>query len=158
MLRIEFNINLNFILVLPELFKKTSSFDICAKHGSILSLAELIHALRDYYDKNGVVLELEDSILSGLKQLVGNLLKANEFRGFGGELMRKAVCKLIEKLSLSYIDVNDDDVLDDWLHVIEMTIPHTEPSVQVGSIRISKKSIWLSEKNIVLKLFSNIVI
>lgn len=102
---------------------------MCTKHGSILALAEVVHALRNQCCDG--TFELEDSILSGVKGLVRKLINANEFRGFGGELMRKAVCKLIEKFSLSQIDISDDGVLDDWLHVIEMTVPHTEPTVQV---------------------------
>jgi len=62
------------------------------------------------------------------------LLHSNELRGYGGELLRKATCKLIEKLALSRIEVTEESVLQGWLHLIETTISHADTLVQVSMV------------------------
>ena len=42
-----------FVSVLPVLIQHTSSFDICAKHGGMLALGEVIHALSLFCEENG---------------------------------------------------------------------------------------------------------
>lgn len=41
------------ISVLPVLLQHTSSFDICAKHGGMLALGEVIQALSLFSEENG---------------------------------------------------------------------------------------------------------
>ena len=121
--------------VLPYLLQQTSSIDICTKHGAILAVAEIIHALFTLsVSGKDDAFNLPVSIISGIKSLVAMLRAANKFKGYSGELMRVSVCKLIEKMSLSKIPIDDDNVLDDWLFVIEDTLPHTIETVQNSAI------------------------
>ncbi|KAF6097555.1 tubulin folding cofactor D [Phyllostomus discolor] len=46
------------------------------------------------------------------------------FRGLGGELMRQAVCVLIEKLSRSRMPFRGDAVIDGWQRLINDTLRH----------------------------------
>uniref|UniRef100_A0A7N6A4E8 Tubulin-specific chaperone D n=1 Tax=Anabas testudineus TaxID=64144 RepID=A0A7N6A4E8_ANATE len=71
--------------VLPQLLPVAVGMDLHGRHGAILACAEITHALY----KLGV--------------------QTN--RGFGGELMRPAVCGLIEKLSLSKMPFKNDSSL-----------------------------------------------
>ena len=60
------------------------------------------------------------------------LVSGNDLRGYGGELLRKGACKLIEKLALSSVLIKETEVLDAFWDIIFTTIPHTEPNVQVN--------------------------
>lgn len=59
------------------------------------------------------------------------LVSGNDLRGYGGELLRKGACKLIEKLALSSVLIKETEVLDAFWDIIFTTVPHTEPNVQV---------------------------
>uniref|UniRef100_A0A7N6ARU5 Tubulin-specific chaperone D n=1 Tax=Anabas testudineus TaxID=64144 RepID=A0A7N6ARU5_ANATE len=82
--------------VLPQLLPVAVGMDLHGRHGAILACAEITHALY----KLGV--------------------QTN--RGFGGELMRPAVCGLIEKLSLSKMPFKNDSVITGWQWLIDDTI------------------------------------
>ena len=57
-------------------------------------MSEIVLALRD---------ELPDEVVAELSELVAKLDKLRLYRGRGGEIMRAAVCRFIECLSLSQI-------------------------------------------------------
>eukprot|EP00064_Thunnus_orientalis_P012161 superscaffoldBa00001828_g12195 len=82
--------------VLPQLLPMAVGIDLHSRHGAILACAEITHALY----KLG--------------------LQTN--RGFGGELMRPAMCGLIERLSLSKMPFKDDPVITGWQWLIDDTI------------------------------------
>ncbi|XP_057310361.1 tubulin-specific chaperone D-like [Hydractinia symbiolongicarpus] len=120
---------------LPLLINQMQSIDICTKHGAILAVGEVVHALsEESRTKTNIPLVLNDSILNEVMGLVSKLKRTNQFRGYGGELMRKAVCRLIEKIASSDVKINDTSVLDDWLFVIVDTISHTAPTVRYTAI------------------------
>lgn len=66
------------------------------------------------------------------------LVTSNDLRGFGGELLRKAACKLIQKLALSCVVIKDLEALNACWDIIYTTIPHTEPSVQVVIVVLTR--------------------
>ena len=66
-----------------------------------------------------------------IQLIINSLIHSNELRGYGGELLRKATCKLIENLALSNTEVTEESILHGWLHVIETTISHADALVQV---------------------------
>uniref|UniRef100_A0A672ZT53 Tubulin-specific chaperone D n=1 Tax=Sphaeramia orbicularis TaxID=375764 RepID=A0A672ZT53_9TELE len=82
--------------LLPRLLPMAVGMDLLGRHGAILACAEITHALY----KLG--------------------LQTN--KGFGGELMRPAVCGLIEKLSLSKLPFKNDPVITGWQWLIDDTI------------------------------------
>ncbi|CAB1350261.1 unnamed protein product, partial [Coregonus sp. 'balchen'] len=71
--------------VMPQLLPVALGIDLHSRHGAILASAEISHALYKLANQNN--------------------------RGFGGELMRPAVCSLIEKMSLSKMPFKDDPVI-----------------------------------------------
>ncbi|XP_059006169.1 tubulin-specific chaperone D isoform X2 [Mustela lutreola] len=82
--------------VLPRLLSMTQSLDLHTRHGAVLACAE---------------------VARGLYRLA-----VQEGRGLGGELMRHAVCVLIENLSLSKMPFRGDAVIDGWQWLINDTL------------------------------------
>ncbi|KTG34618.1 hypothetical protein cypCar_00000581 [Cyprinus carpio] len=62
---------------------------------------------------------LSSDTIEGLKNIHQKLSDRKQYRGFGGELMRPAVCGLIEKLSLSKMPFKDDPVITGWQWLID---------------------------------------
>jgi len=99
--------------VLPQLIKKCTDTSLTLRHGAILGCAEILLALGNIRDaqqqdssvtsvKGGSNIDLgvSDSIAESLAELVSEIEKARLYRGRGGELMRSAVARFIECLSL----------------------------------------------------------
>ncbi|CAB1350258.1 unnamed protein product [Coregonus sp. 'balchen'] len=82
--------------VMPQLLPVALGIDLHSRHGAILASAEISHALYKLANQNN--------------------------RGFGGELMRPAVCSLIEKMSLSKMPFKDDPVITGWQWLIDDTL------------------------------------
>uniref|UniRef100_A0A8C2EIP5 Tubulin-specific chaperone D n=1 Tax=Cyprinus carpio TaxID=7962 RepID=A0A8C2EIP5_CYPCA len=82
--------------VLPQLLPMATGMDLHRRHGAILACAEITHALYEIATQ-----------------------KNRLHPGFGGELMRPAVCGLIEKLSLSKMPFKDDPVITGWQWLID---------------------------------------
>ena len=78
--------------VIPHLLEKSTNSELNVRHGAVLGLSEIILALSD---------ELPDEHLADLSELVVKLEKLRLYRGRGGEIMRAAVCRYIECLSLA---------------------------------------------------------
>ncbi|XP_075702014.1 tubulin-specific chaperone D [Rhinoderma darwinii] len=106
--------------VLPRLLPLATGSDLHTRHGAILACAEITHALYKLAaQKNRSVSDYLDSdALSGLIATHQRLQERQLYRGLGGELMRPAVCCLIEKLSLSKIPDPGSAAVADWQHLI----------------------------------------
>uniref|UniRef100_A0A8C7XF82 Tubulin-specific chaperone D n=1 Tax=Oryzias sinensis TaxID=183150 RepID=A0A8C7XF82_9TELE len=110
--------------VLPQLLKMAGDTDLHSRHGAILACGEITHALYK------VALQTNRSILNiispecvdELKTIHFKLHERKQYRGFGGALMRPAICSLIEKLSLSKLPLKNDPVLTGWQWVIDDTL------------------------------------
>uniref|UniRef100_A0A671T690 Tubulin-specific chaperone D n=1 Tax=Sinocyclocheilus anshuiensis TaxID=1608454 RepID=A0A671T690_9TELE len=102
--------------VLPQLLPMATGMDLHRRHGAILACAEITHALYELATQNNRLHPL--SIEASPNH---NFLLFNAFvsLGFGGELMRPAVCCLIEKLSLSKMPFKDDPVITGWQWLID---------------------------------------
>ncbi|XP_002723088.2 tubulin-specific chaperone D isoform X1 [Oryctolagus cuniculus] len=109
--------------VLPRLLSMTLSPDLHSRHGAILACAELTHALHKLAVQQGRPLTdcLDEKAVQGLKQIHQQLHERQLYRGLGGELMRQAVCVLIEKLSLSRMPFKGDAVIGGWRWLIDDT-------------------------------------
>uniref|UniRef100_A0A8C4NV09 Tubulin-specific chaperone D n=1 Tax=Dicentrarchus labrax TaxID=13489 RepID=A0A8C4NV09_DICLA len=88
--------------VVPQLLPMAVGIDLHGRHGAIMACAEITHALY----KQGL-------------QTNRYILRT---KGFGGELMRPAVCSIIEKLSLSKMPFKNDPVITGWQWLIDDTI------------------------------------
>ncbi|XP_068120196.1 tubulin-specific chaperone D-like [Hyperolius riggenbachi] len=106
--------------VLPRLLPLTTGTDLHTRHGAILACAEITHALYKLAQQSNrtVADYLDKETLRGLTGIHQKLQERQFYRGLGGELMRPAVCHLIEKLSLSKIPHPGDTVIADWQQLI----------------------------------------
>ncbi|KAF0032781.1 hypothetical protein F2P81_015071 [Scophthalmus maximus] len=110
--------------VLPKLLSLAVGIDLHSRHGAILACAEIIHALYKHglQTDRTVVDMIPSECVDALKNIHQTLHNRKQYRGFGGELMRPAMCVLIEKLSLSKMPFKNDAVIVDWQWLIDDTI------------------------------------
>ncbi|KAM5272695.1 tubulin-specific chaperone D [Ctenodactylus gundi] len=110
--------------VLPTLLSMTLSSDLHTRHGAILACAEVTHALYELAtQKDRPVTDfLDEKAVHSLKHIHQQLYDRQLYRGLGGELMRAAVCVLIEKLSLSRMPFRGDAVIGSWQWLIDDTL------------------------------------
>uniref|UniRef100_A0A671T435 Tubulin-specific chaperone D n=1 Tax=Sinocyclocheilus anshuiensis TaxID=1608454 RepID=A0A671T435_9TELE len=109
--------------VLPQLLPMATGMDLHRRHGAILACAEITHALYELATQNNrlhpwVTDFLSSDTIEGLKNIHQKVCRIS-LLGFGGELMRPAVCCLIEKLSLSKMPFKDDPVITGWQWLID---------------------------------------
>lgn len=110
--------------VLPQLLPIAGGIDLHGRHGAILACAEITHALYKLgLQTNRTVVDIISSeCVDALKNIHQKLQDRKQYRGFGGELMRLAMCGLIEKLSLSKMPFKNDPVITGWQWLIDDTI------------------------------------
>ncbi|XP_028674483.2 tubulin-specific chaperone D [Erpetoichthys calabaricus] len=107
--------------VIPKLLPLTVGMDLHTRHGSILACAEITHALYRLAaaQDRSVGAYLSDEALEGLRNIHYKLAERQLYRGLGGELMKPAVCLLIEKLSSSQIPFKEDAIIREWQRLID---------------------------------------
>ncbi|XP_010617003.1 tubulin-specific chaperone D [Fukomys damarensis] len=110
--------------VLPTLLVMALSPDLHTRHGAILACAEVTYALYKLAAQRGrtVTDYLDEKVVQSLKQIHQQLSGRHLYRGLGGQLMRQAVCVLIENLSLSRMPFKGDPVIDAWQWLIDDTL------------------------------------
>ncbi|XP_051905785.1 tubulin-specific chaperone D isoform X1 [Hippocampus zosterae] len=110
--------------VLPQLLNMAVASDLQGRHGAILACAEVTHALYKLGLSTGRTLVdiIPSECVVALKGIHQKLQDRNQYRGFGGELMKPAMCRLIEKLSLSKMPFKSDPVITGWQGLIDDTI------------------------------------
>uniref|UniRef100_A0A8V1AI94 Tubulin-specific chaperone D n=1 Tax=Gallus gallus TaxID=9031 RepID=A0A8V1AI94_CHICK len=103
-------------VVLPRLLPLSVGTDLHTRHGAILACAEITHALCKLAEENNrsITYYFNGKSLEGLKQIHQEVCS----KGLGGELMRPAVCTLIEKLSLSKMPFKGDPIIEGWQWLI----------------------------------------
>ncbi|XP_046352911.2 tubulin-specific chaperone D-like [Haliotis rufescens] len=122
--------------VLPALIENATGIDLHQRHGAILAAAEVAHALSKIAQTQGkCVSDLIDAASTeGLRSIAKKLQDSQLFRGLGGELMRKAVCHLIQKLSESKMPYHGEPIIDIWQEILDDCLFHVEPEIQQASI------------------------
>uniref|UniRef100_A0A8K9XXV8 Tubulin-specific chaperone D n=1 Tax=Oncorhynchus mykiss TaxID=8022 RepID=A0A8K9XXV8_ONCMY len=115
--------------VMPQLLPIALGIDLHSRHGAILASAEISHALYKLANQNNrPVTELissdcvSDQYVVRPQQIFVVVVVSCLCRGFGGELMRPAVCSLIENMSLSKMPFKDDPVITGWQWLIDDTL------------------------------------
>uniref|UniRef100_A0A3Q2PHB4 Tubulin-specific chaperone D n=1 Tax=Fundulus heteroclitus TaxID=8078 RepID=A0A3Q2PHB4_FUNHE len=84
--------------------------DLHGRHGAILACGEITHAL------------YKVALQTNSHRIVTSFFFLIFYRGFGGGLMRPAICSLIEKLSLSKMPFKSDPIIAGWQWIIDDTI------------------------------------
>ncbi|XP_077022426.1 tubulin-specific chaperone D isoform X2 [Tamandua tetradactyla] len=142
--------------VLPRLLSLTLSPDLHTRHGAILACAEVTHALSRLAAEEGrpTAHYLDGKTVDGLKQIHHELYGRQLYRGLGGELMRQAVCVLIEKLSLSKMPFQGDTIIDGWHWLINDTfrslhLISSHSRQQIKEVAVSALTALCSEYHLV---------
>nr|XP_005887835.1 PREDICTED: tubulin-specific chaperone D isoform X2 [Bos mutus] len=110
--------------VFPRLLSMTQSPDLHTRHGAVLACAEVARSLHTLAMQQGRPVSdfLDEKAMHGLKQIHQQLYDRQLYRGLGGELMRQAVCILIENVALSKMPFRGDAVIDGWQWLINDTL------------------------------------
>ncbi|XP_069674548.1 tubulin-specific chaperone D [Periplaneta americana] len=118
--------------VLRILLEKASSIDLNTRHGSVMAIAEILHALSLVARENGS--KIQDTVGLGIveqvRDLVPNFRERQQFRGLGGELMKQACSLLIEKCSLSLMPFHNCPIIDDWQSLLDECLSHEVPNIR----------------------------
>ncbi|KAK5609857.1 hypothetical protein CRENBAI_016604 [Crenichthys baileyi] len=110
--------------VLPQLLTAAVAVDLHGRHGAILACGEITYALYKValLTNRSVMDIISPECVDALKNIHNVLHERKQYRGFGGGLMRPAICSLIEKLSLSKMPFKDDPIITGWQWLIDDTI------------------------------------
>lgn len=119
-------------IVLPTLLQKTSSIDVNTRHGAVLSIGEIVHAL------SILNMDLDPVVESTIRDLVKTFKDRQQFRGMNGELMKSCCCHLVYKCSVSKLKFDHLPVIDEWQGLLDECLCH-----EVIALR-SKASLALS--------------
>ncbi|CAL8088168.1 unnamed protein product [Calicophoron daubneyi] len=112
--------------ILPQLVRSSTESALFTRQGNIFGTAELIFALR------------KESIgaddLQGIKCIVPTLLSKKQFFGLSGELLRKAVCHLIDKSSAANLPIHQDPIIETWRIFLDDCLAQRDPEVQKSAV------------------------
>jgi hypothetical protein len=131
--------------VLPKLLKLAlSGLDLNTRHGTLITLGQLIHALCliDENESNTTTLTRLFPIetMSQLKSVIDRIFDPKYFHGSGGELIRPAVCFFIKKLAMSNLIAKRGDTelsttfIRDCDDFIKQCIEYNKESVQTAVV------------------------
>jgi len=118
-------------VVMPRLLKKCTDDNLAVRHGAILGCAEIVLAIgkmRDETDSTGDI-SMKDETANALADLVSEIEKARLYRGRGGEMMRSAVCRFIECLSLARLPLTVKQQVK-LLDSLDVCLKHPNEEVQ----------------------------
>ncbi|XP_062507532.1 tubulin-specific chaperone D-like [Corticium candelabrum] len=126
-------------VVIPKLLVEAVGIDRNARHGSLIAIGEITHALSIHTSNkdNHFQCVVSEDYLSQMKSIVNKMVDAKLFRGIEGEMMRFAVCQYIQKLSLARVPFHDDPVIGVWQAVLDDNIPHIDhddPWIQKAAV------------------------
>lgn len=118
-------------VILEKLIPCTLSSDLCMRHGATLAVGEVILALHKC-----------DYLLSTEKQkqiagIVPAIEKARLYRGKGGEIMRSAVSRFIECISLAHIQLTEK-IKRSFLDSLNENLRHPNSQIQHAAVEALK--------------------
>ncbi|MQM10571.1 hypothetical protein Taro_043466, partial [Colocasia esculenta] len=120
--------------VLEKLLPCTLSSDLCMRHGATLAAGELVLEL---YECGLVFSADKQKALSGVVPAID---KARLYRGKGGEIMRAAVSRFIECISLAKLSV-PDRVKRVLLDTLNENLKHPNAQIQNSAVNALKQFI-----------------
>ncbi|XP_074350535.1 tubulin-folding cofactor D isoform X2 [Apium graveolens] len=119
----------NFIL--EKVIPCTLSSDLCMRHGATLAAGELVLALH----KCGYILNTDKQ--KSIAGMVPAIEKARLYRGKGGEIMRSAVSRFIECISLSNISL-PEKIMHSLLETLNENMRHPNSQIQNVAVEAFK--------------------
>lgn len=122
--------------VLPQLLSRTTSIDLNARHGAVLAIAELLHALAVVgKERNQTIQEIiGEKFVQEVCSLVPKFKERGQFRGMGGELMKQACCVLVEKSSLAQMPFHDMSIIDEWQFLLDDCLSNEVATVRTRAV------------------------
>ncbi|XP_078448092.1 ARM repeat superfamily protein [Wolffia australiana] len=117
--------------ILEKIFPRTLSPDLCMRHGATLAAGELILALHCC----GFVFTAEKQ--KKISVVVPSIEKARLYRGKGGEMMRAAVSRYIECMSLAGISL-PQKIKGTLLETLNENLRHPNPQIQSSAVSALK--------------------
>ncbi|CAI0383424.1 unnamed protein product [Linum tenue] len=114
--------------VLEKLIPSTLSSDLCLRHGAILAAGEVALALHQCQ------YTLTTDKQKQLAGLVSAIEKARLYRGKGGEIMRSAVSRFIECISLSGVAI-PNKIRQSLLDTLTENLRHPNSQIQSAAVK-----------------------
>ncbi|KAG1714374.1 Tubulin-specific chaperone D [Nymphon striatum] len=127
--------------VIPGLLKLSTGFDLFTRHGCIIALGKVVHALATHSENNILPIKkelLESQVIEDIKRIPQILEEKKLYRGMGGELMRLAVCSLIEMISSASIQLSCDATKELWRKFLNENIGSSNIDIQNASLQSIK--------------------
>lgn len=122
-------------VVLPELFNRANSIDLNSRHGSVLAIGEILHAISLLVKSENIGLTIPEGLLEQTKNLIPEFRLKFYFRGLGGELMKTACCSFIEKCSLAALPFHDSEIIDEWLQLLNDCAVYEVHNIRLASAK-----------------------
>ncbi|WJX15239.1 hypothetical protein P8452_05407 [Trifolium repens] len=114
--------------VMEKLIPCTLSSDLCMRHGATLATGELVFAL---HQCNYV---LPSDKQKTLASVVPGIEKARLYRGKGGEIMRAAVSRFIECISISKVALSEK-IKKSLLDTLNENLRHPNSQIQNAAVK-----------------------
>ncbi len=130
--------------IIPQLLRHSYSIDLNTRHGALICLAELVHALCEIIQKENLKLNkyFDSETIVSLSSVISKIFDGKYFTGSGGESMRPAVCFFIKKLSISNLFNLDkssehfklaETFLNDCELFLKQSVEYVKESIQIAA-------------------------
>lgn len=121
--------------IIPKLIADTTSPDVSKRHGSVFAVAEILWALAQIGEISGFSESLPDSLRMSALEIPLKIETNRLYRGRGGELVRIAVCRLVEcismsRLTLPAVALQNSPSIALYQKILDENIRHLNPTIQ----------------------------
>jgi hypothetical protein len=117
-------------VALPRLLPLTTSSDLYVRHGALLGIAELVLALAQVPPASGRIPQL---LLDDIRNTVIKAEKARVYTGRGGEIVRAAMCRLLECQCLAGHALSRKAALR-FLQTVDDCLKHPNDVIQAAAV------------------------
>ncbi|ESO09741.1 hypothetical protein HELRODRAFT_186292 [Helobdella robusta] len=111
-----------------------------SRHGAVLSSAHIIHSISIYATNtlNRTINEvLSPEVIESIEHVISKANSLNYFRGYHGDMMKKACCFFMKQVSSSKFSASCSDMIDSWMSLLNECMHNEDPSVQEWAIDAS---------------------
>ncbi|XP_047100592.1 tubulin-specific chaperone D [Schistocerca piceifrons] len=109
--------------VMDKLLTQTLSIDMKARHGAVLAIGEIVHALSLLPGEKKIEDHLGSERVEKIRGLVPQFEQKFYFRGMGGELMKQACSHLIQRCSMAHLPFHGTSTIEEWQALLDQCLP-----------------------------------